>query len=498
MGHSVRASAKGLEIVNQARQRRGWTKTSTACWWQDAHTSRATLRRFWRGERIQQAAFIAICQAVGLDDWSAIAEPPSETPSDTVDQSTLPPCPIDWGSAPDIEQFYGRQPELQQLQTWALTDAAKLINISGLGGSGKTALALALVEQIQAEFEGVIWRSVQRSPSIETLLADLVDAPIETVDWGMRQLLKKMQRRWLLILDDWDAALPDPYPDVLYDLTCARHHSCIVVVSRQLLPAKFQVLKRVRHLSIEGLSIDAAVRLLQHCGCDGPPSDFNALARLYGHNPLALKMVAFTIQSLFGGQIVPFLEQGGVISTDPIRPLLQQQFAALTPLEKTILFWLAIWQEPIAFCRLQTHLLEGSDPTETISALSTLAQQSLITRHFLSDEPSFGLPPLISAFAVHEFVEAALGELLQAQQQQSIQGFCRLRTHCLLRPGADDILGDRILTTLQETYQKQVLQSSRDWIDPLLQQARNEPPRTVGYLVFNLSVLKEVIPVGRE
>ena len=116
MAQSVRASAQGLAIANQARQRRGWTKTSTARWWQEAHTSRATLRRFWRGERIQQGAFIAICNTVGLENWQTIADladdqailnrPPNEPPNE-------PPAwaasgTADWGDAPEVEQFYGR------------------------------------------------------------------------------------------------------------------------------------------------------------------------------------------------------------------------------------------------------------------------------------------------------------------------------------------------------------------------------------------------------
>lgn len=77
MSNSLKASTTGLGIVDKARKRLGWTKTSTACWWQDAHTSRATLRRFWQGDRIQQEIFIAICQAVGINDWQNIAEIPN-------------------------------------------------------------------------------------------------------------------------------------------------------------------------------------------------------------------------------------------------------------------------------------------------------------------------------------------------------------------------------------------------------------------------------------
>src|SRR6476469_4144951 len=153
MAKSLRASNEGLAIVDRARQRRGWTKTSTARWWQDANTSRATLRRFWQGDRIQQDIFIALCQAVGVSDWKAIAEPLelsssspylSPHPAGTLSANTPH---LDLDEAPNVELFYGRQPELQQLEQWIVTDRCEIVAIAGLGGIGKTALALALTER---------------------------------------------------------------------------------------------------------------------------------------------------------------------------------------------------------------------------------------------------------------------------------------------------------------------------------------------------------------
>lgn len=122
MANSVKASAMGLAIVDQARQQRGWTKTSTARWWQDAHTSRATLRRFWQGERIQQEIFIALCQTAGIRDWEKIA---------AADDGTLltlsSTANLDWNEAPDVEGFYGRLPELHQLEQWIVNDCCSLI-----------------------------------------------------------------------------------------------------------------------------------------------------------------------------------------------------------------------------------------------------------------------------------------------------------------------------------------------------------------------------------
>ena len=482
MGHSIRASEQGLAIANQARQRLGWTKTSTARWWQDAHTSRATLRRFWRGERIQQDAFIAICQTVGLDDWQKIAEqvpvPVSELPA----KQPL----VDWGDAPDVEQFYGREQELQQLHTWAIHDQAKLINISGLGGSGKTALALALAEQLQPKFEGVIWRDISRMSSAEALIVELLNTSIETQAQGIKQLLKKMQQeRWLIILDHFEF-----YLELLSQMTRVRHQSCLVVISEQPLP--LPTTNRMYSLSLAGLSAHGAMQLLKSCGCSGSPHQLQALARVYSYNPLALKLISTTIRTVFGGQIAPFLEQGTNVLPDPIRLPLQKQFQSLTEVEKIIIFWLAIWQEPISLCRLQTHLLSPNS-AEVIAALSKLLESSLITQHFLAEEPSFSLQPMVMTFATNELVASVVRELLQAQQETTPK-FQILRTHCLVRPGTDDIPGDRILSALQGKLQRrQTVSPLLAAVEQWLQAARDISPNALGYLTFNLTILKGML-----
>lgn len=69
MSETVGASELGLQIVEVARLKKGWTRTSTPVWWKTARTSRATLRRFWRGIAIRRETFQDICRVVGLSDW---------------------------------------------------------------------------------------------------------------------------------------------------------------------------------------------------------------------------------------------------------------------------------------------------------------------------------------------------------------------------------------------------------------------------------------------
>jgi MinD superfamily P-loop ATPase len=50
-----------------------------------------------------------------------------------------------------------------------------LVAILGIGGIGKTALSIKLAETIQPQFEYVIWRSLHNAPSVESLLASLIE-----------------------------------------------------------------------------------------------------------------------------------------------------------------------------------------------------------------------------------------------------------------------------------------------------------------------------------
>ncbi|NJM47554.1 MAG: hypothetical protein HC860_16460, partial [Alkalinema sp. RU_4_3] len=93
---------------------------------------------------------------------------------------------IDWGEAPDIPVFFGRQTELTTLTGWILTDRCRFISIIGFrgigktavtlklgkGGIGKTDLTLKLAQGIQPHFEVIIWRSLLNAPHLTDHLTD--------------------------------------------------------------------------------------------------------------------------------------------------------------------------------------------------------------------------------------------------------------------------------------------------------------------------------------
>jgi hypothetical protein len=65
------------------------------------------------------------------------------------------------------------KPTLITLENWILGHT-RLISILGLRGSGKSAIALQLIQQIQYEFDCIIWRSLRDAPPLQTLQTDLI------------------------------------------------------------------------------------------------------------------------------------------------------------------------------------------------------------------------------------------------------------------------------------------------------------------------------------
>jgi transcriptional regulator with XRE-family HTH domain len=70
---SPKLTSDGYERVDEARQSKGWNKTSPE-WVQQCGISQSTLSRFLNQKRISLQNFIALCEAVGIDDWKSVAD----------------------------------------------------------------------------------------------------------------------------------------------------------------------------------------------------------------------------------------------------------------------------------------------------------------------------------------------------------------------------------------------------------------------------------------
>ncbi len=523
---TLKASRLGIARIKQARKEKGWTLYDHR-WLIEAskvlepHTnwelaeelvrgiSEGTWKRWGQGKSINAPAFKAYSEVLGLN-WEEIVEQHSWANANTHK---------DWGEAIDISTFYGRTVELAELEHWIVTERCRIVAILGMGGIGKTSLSVKLAEQIHPSFEYLIWRSLRNAPPVPELLTDLIEFLSEgqetdlqgTVEGGVSRLIEYLRRhRCLLLLDDVEMVLRSGelagqyregyqgYGELIRRVGEERHQSCLVLTSREK-PIEIASLAGatlpVRALRVKGLPKEDARKILEAKGFSTLKRGWEELIALYRGNPLALKIMATTIQEIFNGDISQFLDQSTLVLGDILPSLLYQQFERLSDLEKGIIFCVAIENEPISISELKSDLrFSGASLSELLSALESLKRRSL-----LEEEPStegsaafLTLQPVIRKYVTNQLIEQVCKDIVTVVETQSIDKLGLLRSLGLVKEQEQDDVKEiqfRLIITrvMDRLY---MMSRSANTVEKQLKEVllllKGQSPQAVGYAKVNL------------
>jgi len=318
---------------------------------------------------------------------------------------------------PRLTYFVGREAELRAIRQ-ALDAGASLVQIVGMGGIGKTALAVEIAHSMRDRFpDGVLWITLESGMTLENVLHHialsygqvLAKVEAEALAAQIRSLLAS--KKALIVLDSAE----NLSEDALKQLLPGTPHCPVLITTR----TRFTELERWGQVvSIDGLLKDDSLALLrQSAGYRRVSSDEDTalqVCQFLGYHPLAIEIAGRlardrdmdmkTLLKTLQASREDNLEMGAPFAE--VSRAFSASYEALSDEQKKVLKASSIFEGPFIADWI-AHLIK-KPPERTEYLLDGLVKLSLISR---DRHQKFRVHPLVRAYMHSETNENELNEM---------------------------------------------------------------------------------------
>jgi non-specific serine/threonine protein kinase len=430
------------------------------------------MRRAWAGLVVEEANLhvqvsalrkllgadaIATVQSLGYR-WAWPAAPADATAS----RDNLPA---------DRTSFFGRTALLQDAH--AALGRCRLLSLIGIGGTGKTRLALVLGRQLLEQLaDGVWWvdlAPLDRSDQVPAAVARTLGVTLQDEGDAAEQLGRALRARQLvLILDNCEHLLAE-VARLAHAWLNAVPGLKVIATSREALATEGEWVLPVGPLGLPGptasddeiaasesvqLLVDRAVRVAPSMGL--APADALTLAeicRRVDGIPLAIEIAAAQLRTVSPSQLLTLLQERFRLLANLAHSLPRQRmmqtviewsFDHLQGQEQELLLGLALCS---GGCELDTAraLMGPETPAAALTAaLGRLAEQALMTVQPGAGHPRYVLLETVSQFALDRMGAQSLAATLRARFVAHFLAMAEAHDDEILRQGRGAATLDRI------------------------------------------------------